>query len=89
MNEDMERVLDHLAEVFADPTVRRVNTPFDVPGLSFHQRVAPALDQLESASPPYIAAVDRVAELGYPPVVTGLTARGWKAVGGHRETPDR
>lgn len=40
MNDDIVRVLRHIAEHCASPGVHRLNTPFDVPGLSFEERVA-------------------------------------------------
>lgn len=74
----MVRVLRHLAEHFAPPAVHRLNTPFDVPGLTFDDRVVPALRRLAEANPPYVTGVE-VAQKDYPVVVTGLTERGWEA----------
>lgn len=77
MNDDMVRVLRHIAEHFAPPGVHRLNTPFDVLGLGF-DRVAPALRRLAAAEPPYIKGVN-AWQADYPVVVTGLTERGWEA----------
>jgi len=71
-------VLRHLAEHFRPPDVDKLDTPFDIPGLSFEKRVAPALRRLAEAEPPYIKGVE-VDETDYPLVVTGLTERGWEA----------
>ncbi len=74
----MFRVLKYLADrLGAD--VHRLNTPFDVEELTFAERVAPALQRLATASPPFIKGVG-TAEADYPIVVTGLTERGWEAV---------
>jgi hypothetical protein len=78
MNDDMVRVLRHIAEHFAPPGVQRLDTPFDVPGLGFEDRVAPALRRLAEADPPYVRGVN-VAETDYPVVLIGLTERGWAA----------
>src|SRR5438445_9096856 len=78
VNEDMMLVLRHLAEHFRPPDVDKLDTPFDIPGLSFEKRVAPALRRLAEAEPPYIKGVE-VDETDYPLVVTGLTERGWEA----------
>jgi len=42
MNDDMIRVLRHLAEHFATPGVHRLNAPLEVPGLSFDDRASMA-----------------------------------------------
>lgn len=87
LNENMVKVLRHLAEHFAPAGVHRLNTPFDVPGLSFADEVAPALRRLAKAAPPYIEGLD-VAELDYPVVVTDLTERGWEAAEGAGDARD-
>lgn len=78
MNDDMTRVLRHLAEHFATPGVHRLNTPFEVPGLSFDDRVAPTLRRLAAAEPPHVEGV-KAWQADYPVVLTGLTERGWDA----------
>ena len=78
MNDDMRRVLRHLADHFRSPGARRLETPFDVPGLPFDSQVAPALRRLATATPPFIIGID-VAQADYPMIVTGLTERGWEA----------
>ncbi len=78
MNENVLRVLRHIAEHFAPPGVHRLDTPFDVPGLEFESQVAPALRRL-AAHPAHIEGVF-VDQADYPVVVTGLTNLGWERV---------
>jgi len=78
MNDEMLKVLRFLAAYFAPPDIHRLNTPFEVPGLSFDDQVAAALSRLASADPPYIRGVD-VQQTNYPVVILGLTERGWEA----------
>lgn len=78
VNDDMMNVLRHLAEHFATPGVQGLNTPFDVPGLSFDDRIAPVLRRLMAADPPYIRGAT-VDQADYPVLVTALTERGWEA----------
>lgn len=75
----MRRLLRRLGEHFATPGVHRLDTPFAVDGMGFEDQVAPALRRLASAAPPYITGVE-VDQLDYPPVVTGLTERGWEEI---------
>lgn len=79
MNDEMRTVLRHLADHFSSPDVRRLDTPFDVPGLDFDSEVRAALRRLATASPPFVTGVD-VAQRDYPVVITGLTERGWETV---------
>lgn len=74
----MVRVLRRVAEHFTAPGVHRLDTPFEVPGLSFDDEVAPALRRLAAADPPYVKGVS-VAEADYPVVLTEVTERGWEA----------
>jgi len=78
MNENMAKVLRHLAEHFGDPGVRRLDTPFAVPTLDFDAAVAPALNRLAKADPPYITGIT-AWQANHPVVITGLTERGWEA----------
>ena len=77
----MAKVLRHLKKLLAEPGRRRVVTPFDVPGLDFANRVAPALQDLESEG--YIEGTI-TAEEAYPLVVTAVTGRGraWPSLSG-------
>ena len=58
VNDDMVKVLRHLAEHFAPPAVHRLNAPFEVTGLAFQDRVVPALRRLPAADPPYVTGVE-------------------------------
>jgi hypothetical protein len=78
VNENMLRVLRFLAEHFTPPDVHRLNTPFEVPGLTFDEQVAPTLARLASANPPYIEGVG-ASQVDYPIIVLGLTESGWEA----------
>jgi hypothetical protein len=78
MDDDMASVLRRVAEHFGPPGVHRFDTPFDVPGLDFNDRVAPVLRRLAEANPPFVEGLT-VEEADYPVVVTGLTDRGWEA----------
>jgi hypothetical protein len=70
------RVLHHIAEYFSRPDVRRLDTPFDVPGMTWDE-IAVTLRDLADSDPPYITGIS-VEELDYPTVITGLTERGRK-----------
>ena len=55
---------------------KRLNTPFDVPGMTWNQ-VAATLRDLAGSKPSYITGIS-VEELDYPAVITGLTRRGYE-----------
>lgn len=67
------RVLRRIAGHFANSDTRRLNTPFDVPGMTWDQ-VATTLRDLADSNPPYITGIT-VEELDYPAIITGLTGR--------------
>lgn len=77
VNDDMRKVLRYLAERLSSSATRRVNTPFDVDGMPFDERVAPALRRLVEAQPPYIDGISS-AGADFPIVITDLTERGWE-----------
>ena len=66
-------VLTHLSQYFGDGH-DRLDTPFDVLGMSWRQ-VEVALRDLYDSDPPFIRGVT-VEEVDYPVVITGLTERG-------------
>jgi predicted nucleotide-binding protein len=68
------RVLSYIAEHFAKPDARRLNTPFAVPDMTWEQ-VATILRGLAESDPPYVTGIG-AGQLGYPVIVTGLTERG-------------
>ncbi|MGV8977248.1 MAG: TIR domain-containing protein [Cellulomonas sp.] len=78
MNQDMVKVLRHLAQHFADPGAHRLDTPFEVPTLDFDKDVAPSLKRLAEADPPFVTGIT-AWQADYPIVITGLTERGMEA----------
>ncbi len=66
-------VLRHLAEHFRTGSTR-LDTPFEVPGLTWEE-TAVVLADLHDSDPPYLRGID-TAEHVYPVAVTALTERG-------------
>ncbi len=77
LTEEELAVLQHIAKRFNAPGFRRLDTPFDVPGLTW-PRIQLVLRDLHQSTPPYIEG-STVAEEDYPVVLTGVTERGRQA----------
>lgn len=82
LTEEELAVLQHIAEHFNAPGLRRLDTPFDVPGLTW-ARIQLVLRDLHQSTPPYIEGIT-AAEEDYPIVLTGVTERGRRAARARR-----